>query len=101
MAGGGSKKAASRANGARNGGSGGNGGNGGNGNRLSLLNRMWLGTKGGDTSAIGKEVLFTDLYAEVRGAAPSAQLSYNLRCRLERCDREDRRAICSRVKDSP
>lgn len=63
---------------------------------------MWLGSKGGsgDTGGTsGKESLFADLFQEVKCAAPSAQLSYTLRCRLERCDRETRSLICERTKD--
>lgn len=59
---------------------------------------MWLGSKL-DSGHNGKEALFTDLYQEVKCAAPSAQLSYTLRCRLERCDRETRGKICSKTKE--
>lgn len=46
-----------------------------------------------------KDSLFYDLYREVKLAAPSAQLSYGLRCRLERCDRDYRQVLCSNIKD--
>lgn len=45
------------------------------------------------------EILFNDLYQEVRCAAPSAQLSYSLRSRLERIERRDRKKIVSRIRD--
>ena len=63
---------------------------------------MWLGSKGsnGDTgSSNAKETLCNDLFQEVKCAAPSAQLSYTLRCRLERCDKELRGIICEKIKD--
>ena len=45
------------------------------------------------------DILFTDLYQEVRCAAPSAQLSYFLRSRLERVDRCDRKGLVSRIRE--
>jgi len=68
---------------------------------------MWLG---GTSSPLNNqttkqdlsgqhETLFTDLYTEVRSAAPSAQLTYSLRSRLERVERTDRRGIVSRLRD--
>eukprot|EP00096_Caligus_rogercresseyi_P003603 TRINITY_DN16864_c0_g1_i1.p1 TRINITY_DN16864_c0_g1~~TRINITY_DN16864_c0_g1_i1.p1 ORF type:complete len:181 (-),score=43.32 TRINITY_DN16864_c0_g1_i1:8-550(-) len=65
---------------------------------------MWLGNGSpssakGDIGVIQKEALFADLYQEVKCAAPSAQLSYSLRSRLERCEKSTRREITSRVKD--
>ncbi|XP_071445174.1 protein fem-1 homolog A [Hetaerina americana] len=46
-----------------------------------------------------KEILFNDLYAECKHAAPGARLSYQLRTRLEKLSREDRKAVVSRTKD--
>ncbi len=43
-------------------------------------------------------VPLTDIL-QVRNAAPSAQLSYSLRSRLERVERPDRRGVVSRIKD--
>jgi hypothetical protein len=60
---------------------------------------MWLGSKGESNGSNGKELLFADLWQEVKSAAPSAQLSYTLRCRLERCDRDSRAVICSKAKE--
>ncbi|XP_040584018.1 protein fem-1 homolog C isoform X2 [Lepeophtheirus salmonis] len=68
---------------------------------------MWLGNSAspsssnakGDTGITQKEALFADLYQEVKCAAPSAQLSYSLRSRIERCDKSTRREITSKVKD--
>jgi ankyrin repeat protein len=54
---------------------------------------MWLG------KAESSDGLFNDLYNEVKSAAPGAQLSYSLRCRLERCDFKVRSEICSRPRD--
>ncbi|CAB4060754.1 unnamed protein product [Lepeophtheirus salmonis] len=73
----------------------------------SLLSKMWLGNSAspsssnakGDTGITQKEALFADLYQEVKCAAPSAQLSYSLRSRIERCDKSTRREITSKVKD--
>jgi len=45
------------------------------------------------------DMLFNDIYQEVRCAAPSAQLSYSLRSRIERVDKPDRRAIVSRIRE--
>ena len=39
------------------------------------------------------------LFFQVRTAAPSAQLSYPLRCRLEKCDFPKRREVCAMAKD--
>jgi ankyrin repeat protein len=61
--------------------------------KRSILSKMWLG------KSESSDTLFNDLYTEVRSAAPGAQLSYNLRCRLERCDFKVRSEICSRAKD--
>lgn len=72
-----------------------------------FLSKMWLG---GTSSPLNNqttkqdlsgqhETLFTDLYTEVRSAAPSAQLTYSLRSRLERVERTDRRGIVSRLRD--
>jgi len=70
------------------------------------LSKMWLGSGGGVSPAIQKpdlsgqhDILFNDLYQEVRCAAPSAQLSYSLRSRIERVDRRDRRQIVSRIRE--
>ena len=83
---------------------------------------MWLGKGEGVSPAIQKpdlsgqhDILFNDLYQEVRCAAPSAQvrreivrqkpklktfqLSYSLRSRIERVDRRDRRQIVSRIRE--
>jgi len=67
---------------------------------------MWLGKGEGVSPAIQKpdlsgqhDILFNDLYQEVRCAAPSAQLSYSLRSRVERVDRRDRRQIVSRIRE--
>ncbi|TRY77395.1 hypothetical protein TCAL_00144 [Tigriopus californicus] len=58
---------------------------------------MWLGK--GENGGNSKETLFNDLYQEIKSAAPSAQLTYPLRCRVERCDRDTRQVICSRTKE--
>lgn len=70
------------------------------------MSKMWLGSGGGVSPAIQKpdlsgqhDILFNDLYQEVRCAAPSAQLSYSLRSRIERVDRRDRRQIVSRIRE--
>lgn len=71
-------------------------------NQAATSLSMWLGSRGGSGDTNGtsvKESLFADLFQEVKCAAPSAQLSYTLRCRLERCEREIRRIICERTKD--
>ena len=95
---------------------------------------MWLGSGGGvNAQATQKpdlsgqhDILFNDLYQEVRCAAPSAQviklyisrefvldkkefamlmlnflfqLSYSLRSRIERVDKLDRRSIVSRIRE--
>lgn len=65
---------------------------------------MWLGGTVASSStktdlASVHDVLFSDLYQEVRNAAPSAQLSYSLRSRLERVERTDRRGVVSRIKE--
>ena len=76
--------------------------------RHSLLSKMWLGASSraaGKYSSQGeyvdllKEQLFVDLIQEAKCAAPSAQLSYTLRCRLERCDKEVRKAITLKKRD--
>ena len=61
--------------------------------KRAILIKMWLG------KAESPETIFNDLFNEVRLAAPCAQLSYNLRCRLERCDPKIRSEICSRSKE--
>jgi hypothetical protein len=53
---------------------------------------MWLG------KPESAEAIFNDLFNEVRSAAPAAQLSYNLRCRLERVEFRSRSEICSRYR---
>jgi ankyrin repeat protein len=58
---------------------------------------MWLGSKG-ETSNSAKDSLFSELYNEVKSAAPCAQLSYKLRNQLERHDRSVRSEVASRVK---
>jgi len=70
------------------------------------LSKMWLGTSGGVSATAGKpdvagqhDILFTDLYQEVRCAAPSAQLSYNLRTRLERVEKTDRGSVVNRIRE--
>jgi hypothetical protein len=60
--------------------------------RRSLLSKMWLG------KPESAEAIFNDLFNEVRSAAPAAQLSYNLRCRLERVEFRSRSEICSRYR---
>ncbi len=64
---------------------------------------MWLGGKGepgcGGSNASTRESLFLELHKEVKCAAPSAQLPYPLRNRLERCDKETRAAICAMTKE--
>lgn len=59
---------------------------------------MWLGNKG-ESGNNTKDTLFSDLYQEVKGAAPSAQLTYTIKCRIEKCDKETRRVICSKTKE--
>ncbi len=59
---------------------------------------MWLSKVDGSCGS-SKDSLFGDLFQEVKSAAPSAQLSYPLRCRLEKCDRATREAICSMSRD--
>ena len=61
--------------------------------KRSILSKMWL------VKAESSDTLFNDLYNEVRSAAPCAQLSYSLRCRLERSDFKVRSEICSRARD--
>lgn len=61
--------------------------------KRSILSKMWLG------KTESSETLFNDLYNEVKSAAPGAQLSYSLRCRLERIDFKVRSEICSRCKE--
>lgn len=46
-----------------------------------------------------KELLFNELILECKHAAPGARLSYQLRGRIEKFNREDRREIACRVKD--
>ncbi|XP_014272256.1 protein fem-1 homolog A isoform X2 [Halyomorpha halys] len=46
-----------------------------------------------------KDVLFAELITEVKSAAPGARLTYNLRAKLERYSRADRKEIACRVKD--
>lgn len=70
---------------------------------------MWLGSSSSSSSVASSankpdlsgqhDTLFSDLYQEVRLAAPSAQLTYTLRSRLERVERTDRRSVVSRVRD--
>ena len=62
---------------------------------------MWLSSSSrkSENAAGTKEALFGELYQEVKTAAPSAQLSYNLRNRLERYERPCRGEICSQVKE--
>lgn len=67
---------------------------------------MWLGSGERVAAPIQKpdlsgqhDMLFNDIYQEVRCAAPSAQLSYSLRSRIERVDKPDRRAIVSRIRE--
>ncbi|XP_023335269.1 protein fem-1 homolog A [Eurytemora carolleeae] len=77
----------------------------------SFLSKMWLGSSSSTSSSSAatstskqelhtiQDALFTDLYHEVRLAAPSAQLTYTLRSRLEKVERVERRGIVSRVKE--
>lgn len=72
----------------------------------AFLSKMWLGsgstqasTNKSDPKPDLPDLLFTDLFQEVRSAAPSAALSYSLRSRLERVERSLRRAIVSRIQD--
>lgn len=58
---------------------------------------MWL--TGKDSCGSGEEAVFAELMKEVKCAAPGARLSYNLRLKLERHSRAERRDIVSRVKD--
>lgn len=46
-----------------------------------------------------KDALFAELINEVKSAAPGARLTYNLRAKLERFSRADRKEIACRVKD--
>lgn len=72
----------------------------------TFLAKMWS-TSGGTQATSPKpdpkpdlpESLFSDLYQEVRCAAPSAMLSYSLRSRLERVERRERRGIVSRIRE--
>ena len=59
---------------------------------------MWIGSKC-ENSVAGKETLFTELYNEVKSAAPCSQLTYKLRNQLERCDISVRAELASRVMD--
>jgi len=43
--------------------------------------------------------LFLDLYTEIKTVAPSAQLSYSLRSRLEKVRKSERRNVVSRLKE--
>lgn len=70
------------------------------------MSKMWLGSGGTVSAPTQKpdlsgqhDILFTDLYQEVRCAAPSAQLSYSLRSRLERVERCDRKGLVSRIRE--
>ncbi len=58
---------------------------------------MWLGNTG-NTKA-DADSLFSELYEEVRMAAPCMLLSLKLRNQLERCDRSIRSEVSSRIKD--
>ena len=69
---------------------------------------MWLGScnNAAPNNANNKidththhQQLFSDLYNEVRVVAPSAQLSYALRSRLEKVKKCDRRGVVSRLKE--
>jgi len=69
---------------------------------------MWLGSTTNNSVANNAskpdlsgqhDTLFSDLYLEVKNAAPSAQLSYTLRSRLERVERVHRRGIVSRIRE--
>ncbi|XP_046383766.1 protein fem-1 homolog A [Ischnura elegans] len=64
---------------------------------LSKRLDMWI--TGKLDSSHQKEILFNDLYAECKHAAPGARLSYQLRTRLEKLSREDRKEVVSRTKD--
>lgn len=59
--------------------------------------RMWITGKVDHTSQ--KEQIFTDLYNECTNIAPGARLSYMLRTRLERLQREDRREVVTRTRN--
>jgi len=75
----------------------------------NFLSKMWLGNGGQNVTAsqashktelsLQKDALFSDLYQEARCAAPSAQLSYSLRSRLERVERLERRGVVSRIRE--
>jgi len=67
---------------------------------------MWLGNGANVATPAQKpdlpvqqDILFNDLYQEVRCAAPSAQLSYSLRSRIERIETRDRRSMVSRIRE--
>lgn len=58
---------------------------------------MWITGKVDQTSH--KEQIFSDLYNECKNIAPGARLSYMLRTRLERFQREERKEIVTRTRD--
>ncbi|KAG8230725.1 hypothetical protein J437_LFUL010826 [Ladona fulva] len=64
---------------------------------LSKRLDMWI--TGKVDTAQQKDILFNDLFAECKHAAPGARLSYQLRTRLEKLPREDRREVVCRTKD--
>jgi len=73
----------------------------------TFLSKMWLGNSSNQlTGQTNKpdlsgqhDTLFLDLFQEVKLAAPSAQLHYTLRSRLERVERADRHTVVSRIKE--
>ncbi|KAI1287985.1 Protein fem-1 -like protein C [Halotydeus destructor] len=58
---------------------------------------MWLTGKVDPSSQ--KEMLFNELYTECRLAHPGARLSYNIRSRMDRFCKDERKEIVSRVKE--
>ncbi|KAF4533131.1 hypothetical protein B566_EDAN007942 [Ephemera danica] len=71
-------------------------------NLLKSLNtnrrvKMWITGKVDLTNQ--KDILFNDLFQECKHAAPGARLSYQMRNRLERFQREDRREIVTRTSN--
>ncbi|RWS26719.1 Protein fem-1-like protein [Leptotrombidium deliense] len=58
---------------------------------------MWITGKVDEESH--KDLLFNELHTECRLSAPGARLSYSLRNKLERFNREERKEVVSRVKE--
>lgn len=65
--------------------------------KLETFLDMWM--TGKPDTGCQKDMIFNELYAECRSAAPGARLSYPIRNKLERISPEERKAIVSRVQE--